>query len=420
MSQPSLVGRSGLVIGGRYLLEAFLGKGAMGEVWRARHTSLGTPYALKLVSVTSDPETVSRLLLEARSAASIVSPNVVRIYDHGQDGGIAYIAMELLLGETLAARLKRIRKLSPHATALVTRDIAQGILVAHRSGIIHRDLKPENVFITRSEHGEVSKVLDFGIAKSLSMPNMTSSNVVVGTPAYLSREQVMGTHAVDHQADLWALSILVYECLTGRLPYAAATMAELFVQIVGGSIRDQAARASDLPHGFGAWFLRATHPDPTQRFADARDLADTLARVLAPDLSIVPWEVGAPSRVPPPAKRSRGVYIAAGMGVLAVGLCFLVYREATRFQTSSAHAKEAERTEATASANAAPTAAATATATSAPTSTEPTASATASATSSAAGSAVSSVSSGNGSSSAASASASAPRKPPPRYNRWGL
>ncbi len=329
-------------MGGRYVLQAFLGKGAMGEVWRARHRTLGTPAAIKLVASSGDHETVARLLMEARSAASIVSPNVVRIFDHGQDAGCAYIAMELLEGETLAARLKRAKKLSPHATVLVTRDIAQGILVAHRAGIIHRDLKPENVFLAKTDQGEVAKVLDFGIAKSLTAPGMmTQANIVVGTPAYLSREQVMGGTPIDEQADLWSLGILVYECLTGRLPYAAATMAELFVQIVGGTAREMAARASDLPHGFGPWFLRATNPDPKQRFADARELAETLARVLAPDLSIVPWEVGSVVRPAVSQGPNRGVYIAAAMAVLALGLTGLAVREGLRSRAAASDSSAA-------------------------------------------------------------------------------
>ena len=377
----------------------------MGEVWRARHTSLGTPCAVKLVAVSGDAETVRRLLMEARAAASIVSPNVVRIFDHGHDAGLAYIAMELLVGETLAERLKRERKLSAHATVLVARGIAQGITVAHAAGVVHRDLKPENVFLAKTEHGEVAKVLDFGIAKSLSQPGMTQSNVVIGTPAYLSREQVMGTHAVDHQADLWALAILTYECLTGRLPYAAATMAELFGQIVGGSAREMAARTSDLPHGFGAWFMRATHPDPTQRFTDARDLVETLARVLAPDLSIVPWEVQSIARAPLTAKKRTGLYIAAAMSLLAVGLTVLAVREGMRMRAEAAPASAEARVaegppaSATTSSSPAPTASAAASAAEAP------------ATSATAGSATSSA--------APSASASV-RRPTGKYNRWGL
>lgn len=239
-----------------------LGRGAMGEVWKARHTTLGTHMALKLVAVTTDAEATTRLLTEARAAASIVSPNVVRIYDHGNEGTLAFIAMELCVGETLSARLRRVKKLSPQETVLIARDIAQGISVAHRAGIVHRDLKPDNVFLARGADGnEIAKVLDFGIAKSVAIPGMqTQQGIVVGTPAYLSREQVLGSHPVDEQTDLWALSIVIFECIAGHLPYSAATISELFVQIVG-TAREAAARSPELPPGFGAWFLRATAPE---------------------------------------------------------------------------------------------------------------------------------------------------------------
>ena len=199
MDAPA-VGRAGQVITGRYLLECFLGRGAMGEVWQARHTTLDTRLAIKLV-VADGADATTRLLVEAKAAASIVSPFVVRIFDHGQEGKLAFIAMELMVGETLAQRLKQQGRLSPGETATLLRHVAQGIAQAHSLGIVHRDLKPENVFIARTEAGEIAKVLDFGIAKSqMSQGVMTQTGIVVGTPAYLSREQVLGTRDVDLHA----------------------------------------------------------------------------------------------------------------------------------------------------------------------------------------------------------------------------
>ncbi|NUO53075.1 MAG: serine/threonine protein kinase [Polyangiaceae bacterium] len=341
--EASLVGRPGLVVAGRYHLEQLLGRGAMGEVWRARHTSLDSRLAIKLVAMADrSTETVHRLLVEAKAAAAIVSPYVVRIYDHGREGAVSYIAMELLEGETLAARLRRKRRLAPAETAIIMRHVAQGIAQAHALGIVHRDLKPENVFLAQTEQGEVAKVLDFGIAKSeLSSGTMTQTGVVVGTPAYLSREQVLGTHAVDLRADLWAMGIVTYECLTGTLPYRASTMAELFAQIVGSTLAS-AARNTDLPPGFADWFLRATHPDPSQRFASARELADELTKSLAPDLSLAPWAVnvgpeGRPvSMIPvpidwPQKKRPVVTYaMLGGLAAMAGLLVILTVREVTR------------------------------------------------------------------------------------------
>ena len=326
----------------------------MGEVWRARHTSLDSRLAIKLVNLADRPaETTQRLLVEAKAAAAIVSPFVVRIFDHGQEGAISYIAMELLEGETLASRLRRKRRLAPAETAILMRHVAQGIAQAHALGIVHRDLKPENVFLAKTEQGEVAKVLDFGIAKSeLAVGNMTQQGVVVGTPAYLSREQVLGTHAVDSRADLWAMAIVTFECLTGRLPYRATTMAELFAQIVGSTLAT-AARDADLPPGFADWFLRATHPDPTQRFSTARELADELTKSLAPDLSLSPWAVsvgpeGRPvSLVPVPIdwpQKKRPMMTYAILGALAATSAILVImtlREVTRGGSASAAAPTA-------------------------------------------------------------------------------
>ncbi len=349
--EASLVGRPGLVVAGRYHLEQLLGRGAMGEVWRARHTSLDSRLAIKLVAMADRTnETMHRLLVEAKAAAAIVSPYVVRIYDHGREGAVSYIAMELLEGETLASRLRRKRRLAPAETAIIMRHVAQGIAQAHALGIVHRDLKPDNVFLAQTEQGEVAKVLDFGIAKSeLAAGTMTQAGVVVGTPAYLSREQVLGTHAVDSRADLWAMGIVAYECLTGTLPYRASTMAELFAQIVGSTLAS-AARRADLPPGFADWFLRATHPDPSQRFPNARELADELTKSLAPDLSLAPWAVnvgpeGRPvSIIPvpidwPQKKRPMVTYaMLGGLAAMAGLLVILTVREVTR---------PAERTNAT-------------------------------------------------------------------------
>ncbi len=408
MADPSIVGRPGLLVGGRYLLESMLGRGAMGEVWKARHTTLGTHMALKLVAVTSDAEATTRLLTEARAAAAIVSPNVVRIYDHGNEGTLAFIAMELCLGETLSARLRRVRKLSPQETVLIARDIAQGISVAHRAGIVHRDLKPDNVFLARGTDGnEIAKVLDFGIAKSVAIPGMqTQQGIVVGTPAYLSREQVLGNHPIDEQTDLWALSIVIFECIAGHLPYSAATIAELFVQIVG-TAREAAARSPELPPGFGAWFLRATATDPAARFGTARALAEELARVLAPELPIVPWEMGTSAiRVAHAKRKSFALWVIAALAALAVGLCVLVINEAIKGSRAPAEQEAAARLPAqTAEAPRAPDPApATTSGSPLDSSAEPLVSA------SSAGSA----------SAAPSSSQSAKPRPKGGYNRWGL
>jgi serine/threonine-protein kinase len=267
-----------MVVGGRFELTSPLGRGAMGEVWRARHTTLGTDVAVKLVAVTAVAAEVSqRLLVEAKAAATIQSPYVARSFDMGQDGGVAWIVMELLVGETLDARLSR-GPLSPNELAAVFADVTKGVAAAHARGVVHRDLKPQNVFLAETDSGRIAKVLDFGIAKTTGAQR-TQEGIVVGTPAYLSREQIMGTRPVDSYADLWALAIMAYECLTGRLPYRATTMAELFVEIVGPSL-EQRVRDPALPPAFAGWLGKALDREPERRFGTALDLGQALELAL--------------------------------------------------------------------------------------------------------------------------------------------
>lgn len=279
----------------------------MGEVWRAIDKRGGErPVALKMVAFGQDDEAVARIRNEARAVRAIDSSHVVKIFDFGYDGGIAFIAMELLQGETLAERLRRVGKLGPVETVAVVRQVALGLSVAHRLGIVHRDLKPDNVFIARAAlGGEEVKILDFGIAKWFAdQSTQTQQGVVVGTPAYLSQEQILGTHAVDARTDFWALAIVTFECLTGHLPYDARTIAELFVQIVGPT-RDRAVERVNLPAEFKQWFRRATDKDPDERFESGKEFVEELRRALLPNASVSEWELGASIQLTSrPAKRS--------------------------------------------------------------------------------------------------------------------
>ncbi len=315
----------GDVVGGRYRLMEPIGTGASGEVWKAQHVTVGNFAAVKLVGLgREDPEVLARVLTEAQAAASLRSAHVVQVYDQGREGDVAYIAMELLSGESLADRLAR-GTMSPHEVARVVRDVARAIGKAHAQGIIHRDLKPQNIFLTMAEGQQIAKVLDFGIAKVLAAQGATREGVVVGTPAYMSPEQVAGQHVVDWRSDLWQLAIIAFECLTGRLPYAAATMGELFVQIAT-TTPAQSIRPGELPPAFEGWFRKATEHDPGKRFQSARELADDLSRAIAPSVAFespsaggaapAPWEVeGADD-----AWRRRMVGIAVGLAFTAVML----------------------------------------------------------------------------------------------------
>jgi serine/threonine-protein kinase len=282
---------AGAVVGGRYRLVAPLGRGAMGEVWRADHLTLATQVAVKLIDVaaTADgPQLRARFLHEARAAAQLKSAHVVQILDHGVEGRIAYIAMELLEGETLGDRLARAGRLPPAEVALIVAEVAVALGHAHEAGIVHRDLKPANVFLARVDGREVAKILDFGIAKRAATAAdahlQTGAGLVVGTPAYMSPEQVMGG-PIDWRSDLWQLGAVAFECLCGRCPFEASTLGGLFMQICSAPLAAPSTVAP-VPAGFDAWFARALARAPGERFRSARELAAALGAVLAPGLAL--------------------------------------------------------------------------------------------------------------------------------------
>ena len=307
MRKPPVVHEPGHVIAGRYELEAFLGKGAMGEVWRATHLSLGAPVALKLI----DPELIAgserstredliaRFEREARAAAALQSNYVVKVTDHGADeAGVPFMAMELLHGESLASRLERVGRLTPEDTIAIVSQIARAMRRAHELGIVHRDLKPENVFLASSDGEETAKVLDFGIAKLTRSPldiapRATSTGQLIGTPCYMSPEQASGAKDIDHRSDLWAMAVIVYECLTGRLPFLSDNLGDLVLRICTKPLPIPSDDAPDLPASFDEWWERAASRDPAQRFQSARELVDALRPVFS-DIAVAPPTLSEP------------------------------------------------------------------------------------------------------------------------------
>jgi len=255
----------------------------MGAIWQAEHLALQAPVAVKLIDrdAITDEQTMARFLREAKAAAALRSPHVVHIMDYGMDDGLPFIVMELLEGETLSQRLKRRGRLSPAETALIATHVGRAMTRAHEAGIVHRDLKPENVFLVQNEDEEIAKVLDFGVAKILERSELvldgeqTRTGSILGTPYYMSPEQAQGNKTVDYRTDLWALGVMVYECLLGKRPFYSDGLGDLVLQIC---IRDLPvpSEQGDVPLGFDAWFARAVNRDVEQRFQSARELTDAL------------------------------------------------------------------------------------------------------------------------------------------------
>jgi serine/threonine-protein kinase len=229
--------KPGKVLAHRYRLEHQLGEGGMGSIWRAEHLVLAAPVADKLIDpeIAEDEDAMARFMREAQSAATLRSPHVVQILDYGMDGKVPFMVMELLEGENLAQRIKRLGRIAPGETARILTHVGRAVARAHEAGIVHRDLKPENVFLVRNEDEEIAKVLDFGVAKVdkkvIGPSAVTRTGSLLGTPYYMSPEQAQGNKTVDSRSDLWSLGVIAFECLIGKRPFYSDAIGDLVLQI---------------------------------------------------------------------------------------------------------------------------------------------------------------------------------------------
>ena len=258
----------------RYEVLDSLGEGGMGLVYRVRDRETAEILALKLLrpEIARDPSMMERFKDEIRLARRITHKNICRIYDFNRVDDLAYITMELVDGESLRAYLKRAGKLSPERVIDLARQIAAGLGEAHAQGVVHRDLKPENVILARDG---LVKLMDFGIARALG-GNATTAQIVIGTPGYMAPEQSQGK-AVDQRTDLYALGLILYECLTGRRAFAGATPVEVALkQIKERPVPPRQLLSSTPPH-LEAIVMRCLEKEPSRRFASAAELQRTLA-----------------------------------------------------------------------------------------------------------------------------------------------
>jgi eukaryotic-like serine/threonine-protein kinase len=262
-------------------LERPLGEGAMGCVWVAEHLTLGTPVAVKLMArdYVQHPELAARFRQEAQAAARLRSPHVTQVLDYGvTPDGEPYIIMELLEGETLGKRLQRLGQLPIEQVVRIVEQTARALSRAHQLGIVHRDIKPDNLFLVDEEEDPFVKVLDFGIAKQMQADavGMTSPGAVLGTPLYMSPEQLSSPKHIDHRADLWALAVVAYQALTARLPFGGDTLLALVRSISAGNFTMPSALRPELPATIDAWMVRALQCDAAARFESAAQLAQSL------------------------------------------------------------------------------------------------------------------------------------------------
>lgn len=271
----------GEIIADKYRLIRVLGEGGMGAVWVAKNLALDVQVALKLIRTDVDTEGADeRLLTEARATARLKHPNIVRVFDFGRTRrNDPYIVMELLQGETLGEVLDREGRLSATFAVQLLLPAADALGAAHSKSVVHRDLKPDNVFLADSDGRLQPKVLDFGIAKlQLEQRDhkLTQAGTVLGSPDYMSPEQARGVEDIDHRADIWAFCVVLYECITGRVPFEDANYNALLRHIIEDdipSILDYAAGDADLWKIMEKGFAK----DRKLRYQSMRELCEQLA-----------------------------------------------------------------------------------------------------------------------------------------------
>jgi len=268
----------GTVLSGRYKLEAKLGSGGMSTVYLARDTTLDRQVAVKVMhrEMSEQADQLQRFRQEARAVAKLSHPNVVAVIDAGEDGGHPYIVFEYVEGETLKQRINRIGALDAQEALAYAIEIARGLTVAHARNMVHRDIKPQNVLIDAEGR---AKLTDFGISRQLEQDGMTATGRVLGTTDYVAPEQAMG-HPVDQRSDIYSLGVVLYEMLTGQVPFSADSQVGVAMKHVNEELPDVQQRRPELSAAAAMTVERATAKDPADRYQSVGELIDDLSTAL--------------------------------------------------------------------------------------------------------------------------------------------
>jgi len=284
------------ILSGRYEVGERLGSGGMSSVHKAVDLTLERTVAIKILAehLSDDERFVARFRREALAVAKLIHPNIVQVYDTGIDDGRRYIVMEYAEGRSGAQILQRHGPLDTETTVEIGIQACSGLDYAHRRGIIHRDVKPGNLMISGGPvgGGEMTvKLTDFGIARAVAQTRITQVGSVIGTAAYLSPEQVRGEEATP-ATDVYALGVVLYQFLTGRLPYEGSSLAELAVRQQNEKPLPPSTYNDEVPGTVGAAVLRALEGDPSRRYASADELAGGLQLGLQGEDVTLPLEEG--------------------------------------------------------------------------------------------------------------------------------
>lgn len=296
-AEESLAGRT---LRGKYRIESPIGRGGMGSVWAGVHVRTGRKLAIKILDqrFLSNSGVVQRFGREARAASAIQHPGIVEVLDLDQtESGVPFLVMERLSGETLAKRIERRGRLGEEETLEVCKQLLEALDAAHKHGVVHRDLKPDNVFLVPRSGGEAVKILDFGISQKADerISALTVEGSVLGTPHYMAPEQALGEINIDGRADLYALGVVLYECVTGDVPFDAPNYNKLIHTILNDAPRRPSQRKAAISAAFEAALMRALEKKPADRFQSA---AEMLAAVNG-------LSDAAPVRAPDPPARER-------------------------------------------------------------------------------------------------------------------
>jgi tRNA A-37 threonylcarbamoyl transferase component Bud32 len=289
----------GAALAGRYLIVRRIGEGGMGAVYEAKHMVIGKRVAVKVLleKFHSNIDLVARLLQEARLASSIGHENIVDVTDFGTtDDGRSFVVMEFLDGEPLAQLVMREAPLPVERSLRIARQVASALGAAHAKGIYHRDVKPENVYLVRRGDADFVKVVDFGISKAVKQGGddpaesyrLTHTGLLLGTPLYMSPEQARGEDDLDHRVDIWALGVMLYECLTGEVPFHANNYLGIISQVLTKDAPPPSRLRPELgiPEAVEAVVMRAMEKDRQRRYQAMGELEHDLERLLAGDQNV--------------------------------------------------------------------------------------------------------------------------------------
>ena len=323
--------KDGDILAGKYRVEKVLGEGAMGVVVSAMHVHLGERVALKFLKpeLSQNQEVVARFLREAQAAVRIKGEHIARVSDVGTlESGAPYMVMEYLTGTDLGVLLEKRGKLDVAQAVDCVLQACDAIAEAHSLGIVHRDLKPSNLFLTtRPDGSALVKVLDFGVAKLLnsdpSNPPLTANGAVIGSPLYMSPEQLLGKKTIDARSDVWQLGVILYELITGVCPFDGNTMAEIMLAIGVQPAKPLRQVRPDAPVEIEALIARCLEKDAAQRLPDVAALAEGLlpfattrrAQVSVEHIVSLIRGQAAVANLPPMRER-----LPSGAGLSALGL----------------------------------------------------------------------------------------------------